>query len=80
MYSLRQVVDNHYNAVVAISRDRQVGYEVNAKSLPMAFGYWLWEAHGFPTLVVSSMARVPACNVSLRIASHLHQEIPVFHT
>jgi hypothetical protein len=36
------MVDKHYNAVVAISRDWQVGYEVNAISLPMAFGYWKW--------------------------------------
>jgi len=42
MRSLRQVVEKDYNAVVAISRHRQVGYEVDSNSLPMAFGYWKW--------------------------------------
>jgi len=34
------VVDKRYNAVVAISWDQQVSYEVHANSLPTAFGYW----------------------------------------
>jgi hypothetical protein len=49
--SLRHVVDKCDDAVVAISRDRQVSDEVTATSLPMAFGYWKWlyESHEFPT-------------------------------
>jgi len=48
----------------------------------MAFGYWKWlkEAHVFPTAVISSMAQVTACKVSLRIAPQLVPEIPLFHT
>jgi len=42
MCSLRHVVDKCYNAVVAISPDRQVSYAVVANSLPTAFGYWKW--------------------------------------
>ena len=42
MCSLCHVVDKCYNALVPISRDQQVGYEVNANSLPTAFGYWKW--------------------------------------
>jgi len=39
MCSLRHVVDKRYNAVVAMARDRQFGYEVDANSLAQAFGY-----------------------------------------
>jgi len=42
MCSLGHVVDKCYNAVVAISPDRQVSYAVVANSLPMAFGHWKW--------------------------------------
>jgi len=42
MCSLCDMVNKRYNAVVATSRDRQVGYKVNADSLPAAFGYRKW--------------------------------------
>jgi len=57
MCSLCHVVDKCYNAVMATSRDWQVGYKVDPHSLPAAFGYrmWLQEAHRFPAPVVGSM-------------------------
>jgi len=59
MCSICHVVDKNYDAAVAISRDRDIGYEVDIDSLPVAFGYskWLLEAVGFPEPVVRSMAK-----------------------
>jgi len=43
------VLDQCYNAVVAMSRAGQVSCEANANAVPVAFcnSRWLWKAHGF---------------------------------
>jgi hypothetical protein len=65
MSALCHVVDKGYNAIVAIVIGWQVGYEVDANSLPTALGYrqWLQEAPGFATPVVGSMEQVAASHV-----------------
>jgi len=58
MCLLCEVVNTHYNAVMATFRGRHVGYEVDADSLQMPIGNrkWLQEANGFAALVVGLMA------------------------
>jgi hypothetical protein len=81
MRSLCHVIDKCYNAVVALSGDRQVGYKVNADSLAMAFGHWKWlqEAHGFSAPVIGSMAQVTTRTVSLGVTPHFLPEISVLN-
>jgi hypothetical protein len=63
------VVDKHYNAVGAIVQGRQVSYEVDADTLPMAFGdrMQLQMAHGFANPVIGWMVQVIAHNITLSI-------------
>jgi len=59
MCSLCRVVDKHYNAVMATSRDWQVRYSVDADSVPVAAGgRWGFRSGG----LFNGLSRSPLCN------------------